>query len=449
MKRNLWRRAGLVVLCLALMLCGSVTTAFAAEGTRLTVQLNGEPMEFTDAYPLNRYNRNFLPFRAVFEALGAEVDYYHPTRSAIAVRGDVRVEIPIGKDQIFINRNGELEVLQMDVETFTKNGRTYVPVRFVAQALGCLVEWDQKNLTVVIIDLEKLAEQAMAEQEYTFLESGRTYLEQFESGNWAVEGTMRYEAALNGTPMITSETSFHGLQAEGGRTQLFLSMEADYSALYRAQAAAQGVLPEDLGIDEDDFYPSMNLEMRADATADTSYLFVSEGKGIRKDVPQKVWLTGAEAAEVLGMELSLFEEAGAGLDVQEAIRAAVEKLKLTDSTKAFELAKEQVFETAAQFADRAVSAKKGVDTLSWTAEGITHKLTATYEESGAVETLIWIQETVEDGTSSVTQTVVDNEGTVIVTAAVKTDAQTVTTEQRSTYQPTAEEPLTTLEQAEE
>lgn len=449
MKRNLWRGTGMLLLCLVLILCGTHMAAAAEEEkteTRLTVQLNGEPMEFTDAFPLNRYDRNFLPFRAVFEALGAEVDYYHPTRSAIGVRGEVRVEIPIGDDKIYITRNGEVEVLQMDVETFTKNGRTYVPVRFVAQALGCIVEWDQKNLTVVIIDLEQMTDQAMEGEDYTLLADTCTFMDRFETGNRAVEGGMVYEAAVGGVPMITAETSFHGLTAEGGRAQLFLSMQADYSALYWEQAAAQGVLPEDLGYTEEDLYPSMELEMRSDGEAGTNYVRVSGGKGLNAEIPQNVWLTGDAVTQIMGAEVNLPAETDGALDVRALIRSEVEALKLTDSTTAYSLARDAVYAAAARLSDRAVSTEKGVRTLAWTAGAVAHELEVVYDESQSVEALLWKQTSETEEASSMTQTVAKSDGSVLIKMRVEAGGQVLTADQYATYLPTEDAPLTTLTQ---
>ena len=158
------------------LLCGLTLSAAAGE-KELSVQLNGEPVAFTDAYPENRNNRNFLPFRAVFDALGAEVSYNDYTHTATAVRGDTTVDVPIGTDKVIVTRNGQREVLTMDVCSYVKGGRTYVPVRFMAQALGCLVEWDQANVTIILIDMEKLTEQAMEGRKYTLLDGSRALLE--------------------------------------------------------------------------------------------------------------------------------------------------------------------------------------------------------------------------------------------------------------------------------
>lgn len=40
--------------------------------------------------------------------------------------------------------------IEMDVEPFIANGRTYVPARYVAEALGSSVSWDETNNAVVV-----------------------------------------------------------------------------------------------------------------------------------------------------------------------------------------------------------------------------------------------------------------------------------------------------------
>lgn len=47
-----------------------------------------------------------------------------------------------------ITNNGAKKT--MDVAPFIKDGRTFVPIRFVAEELGCKVDWDDKTKTVLI-----------------------------------------------------------------------------------------------------------------------------------------------------------------------------------------------------------------------------------------------------------------------------------------------------------
>lgn len=46
----------------------------------------------------------------------------------------------------------------MDTEAFIKDGRTFIPARYVAEAMGLKVEWDEKNREVTIYDRQKYFE---------------------------------------------------------------------------------------------------------------------------------------------------------------------------------------------------------------------------------------------------------------------------------------------------
>lgn len=56
------------------------------------------------------------------------------------------IELIINNKKIYING----EAKDMDVAPIIKNSRTYVPVRFVSEALGCEVQWDAKTQKVTI-----------------------------------------------------------------------------------------------------------------------------------------------------------------------------------------------------------------------------------------------------------------------------------------------------------
>ena len=58
------------------------------------------------------------------------------------------IKLKIGNN--FIEKDGLKAT--MDVAPFLQNDRTFVPVRFVSEALGFDVEWDEKNETVTIKD---------------------------------------------------------------------------------------------------------------------------------------------------------------------------------------------------------------------------------------------------------------------------------------------------------
>ena len=119
----------------------------APEGETIVVTLNGTPIDFQGAAPVQAGGRVLVPLRGVFEALGAAVDYDAETRTIDAVRGATRLQLQLGSAIATIN--GQTQAL--DVPAQSRLGRTLVPLRFVAEALGANVSWDDASNSVAII----------------------------------------------------------------------------------------------------------------------------------------------------------------------------------------------------------------------------------------------------------------------------------------------------------
>lgn len=123
-------------------IAGAAATAPALAQT-VTVLVNGQAMTF-DQPPVMRNNRVFVPMRAIFERLGSSVVYSNPN---INSQGNGRsVHLSIGSTTATVNGSP----ITMDVAPFVVAGRTEVPLRFVAQALGASVDWNANNSTVSI-----------------------------------------------------------------------------------------------------------------------------------------------------------------------------------------------------------------------------------------------------------------------------------------------------------
>ncbi len=112
----------------------------------ITVRLNGLPMSF-DVPPALENNRTMVPFRAVFEALGASV-VWDPGRYAV-LAGTARqsIRLKIGNDRALVDGKDVL----LDAPPLILGDRTLVPLRFVAETLGLKVGWDEKTRTVTLV----------------------------------------------------------------------------------------------------------------------------------------------------------------------------------------------------------------------------------------------------------------------------------------------------------
>lgn len=110
-----------------------------------SVFLNGNQLSF-DVPPLIEDGRTLVPLRAIFEAMGAAVNWDDNTSTATGIKGDTRVVLQIGSTSPTING----VVHKLDVPVRIVNGRTLAPLRFVGEAFGGHVEWDGTTNRITI-----------------------------------------------------------------------------------------------------------------------------------------------------------------------------------------------------------------------------------------------------------------------------------------------------------
>lgn len=120
------------------------------------VFIDGSPLHLTEP-PVIQAGRTLVPMRGLFEALDADVQWMEATRTAVGTRDGVEVRIPIGSRQPTVNGT----TVPIDVEAQIFGGRTYIPLRFVGEALGDQVDWDGANRR---IDISRTAEAPGAPQ---------------------------------------------------------------------------------------------------------------------------------------------------------------------------------------------------------------------------------------------------------------------------------------------
>ncbi|MBR4874301.1 MAG: leucine-rich repeat protein [Clostridia bacterium] len=113
----------------------------------IMVSVNNVLLTF-DQPPVIVDNRTLVPLRAIFEALGATVDWNAKTRTVTAVRGKDKISLVV--DTNVLNKNGK--ETEIDVPAKIIGDRTMVPVRAISEALDSNVEWNPYVRTVYITD---------------------------------------------------------------------------------------------------------------------------------------------------------------------------------------------------------------------------------------------------------------------------------------------------------
>lgn len=130
-----------------------VATAFArfsavnapAKQTGIGLVVNDAFLQL-DVPPLLSNDRTLVPVRGIFEQLGAEVKWDQQTQTATLTEGDTVVSVQIGNPQGTVNG----KKIALDAPPQLINNRTLVPVRFIAEALGAQVGWNNVPQIVVI-----------------------------------------------------------------------------------------------------------------------------------------------------------------------------------------------------------------------------------------------------------------------------------------------------------
>jgi len=107
--------------------------------------INGKKIK-SDVLPKIIDGRTLVPARAIFEAMGAEVDWEEETKTVLINMNNTIISVRIGDKTISVNG----KVKEIDVPAQIVNERTLVPLRAISESSGFDVDWDARNKAVII-----------------------------------------------------------------------------------------------------------------------------------------------------------------------------------------------------------------------------------------------------------------------------------------------------------
>ena len=114
----------------------------------VAVTLNGAVIEF-ETPPIIVNDRTLVPMREIFEELGMQVSWFEQERSVFGWQsggGFDSIQIFVGSRLAFVGN----DIKTLDSPAIIHNERTFVPLRFIAEATGANVEWNNDTRTVEI-----------------------------------------------------------------------------------------------------------------------------------------------------------------------------------------------------------------------------------------------------------------------------------------------------------
>lgn len=266
------------ILCggvLAALLC---TPSLAAEQGDFSLLVNGEPVTFTDAAPVLKDGRSFLPAVTTFQALGfaqEDIVWDGETQTVTASKDGAAISLTVGdsavtwtgpswsqtsEDGTSGSAGGSGGIAYLDTAPYIDpaTNRTYIPVGLVADILGCRVAWDGETSTVIIDDVDAIL--AENTETYELIDQYLDYARKYSQGNYQVEGSYLLTSAPG-----EMESGAEIIHTVGGG----YSMVTNQTAMQFAMDMSIGGTIMGAPISPID----MNLDMRADLDTGMLYLY--------------------------------------------------------------------------------------------------------------------------------------------------------------------------------
>lgn len=146
-------------------------SALADEDVIVNLQINNPIMQINgvdeeiDAgrgtSPIISNGRTIVPIRAIIEAFDGKVDWDNNTKSAILTIEDDVAVLTIDSNVAYFNN----EPYILDTTPVIINGRTMLPIRFIAESFNLGVAWNNDTRTVTLI------RNGLDEKEYSYIVS--------------------------------------------------------------------------------------------------------------------------------------------------------------------------------------------------------------------------------------------------------------------------------------
>lgn len=126
-----------VIICITLLSLPILSVNAADSENDIKIRINGV-LESFDTNAVITSGRTLVPLRGIFEKLGAEVSWDPETREISAEKKGISVNLTVDSAKAYVNG----KEVTLDVPAIIISGRTMVPLRFVSEAMGAIVEWD-------------------------------------------------------------------------------------------------------------------------------------------------------------------------------------------------------------------------------------------------------------------------------------------------------------------
>ncbi len=147
------KKSILLILVVLILLSAVPLSASAAE---ILVTIDGNYMNYEQGYPVMIEGRTLVPLRAIFEGLGATVVWDPVYKSIKATKGERKVTLVLDESLALVYTSKDVgSYVDLDAPATLIEGRTYVPLRFVSEAMGAAVDYQGGSFPSITINSPK------------------------------------------------------------------------------------------------------------------------------------------------------------------------------------------------------------------------------------------------------------------------------------------------------
>lgn len=113
------------------------------------VNIEGRNPIIMDVEPfVDNSNRTLLPARYVSDLINLKTEWDKVNRIATFSKEGIEIKVTIGSNIIYVNG----EPLEMDTVAIIKDNRTFIPIRYLAEALNVELSWNPISKTIMIFN---------------------------------------------------------------------------------------------------------------------------------------------------------------------------------------------------------------------------------------------------------------------------------------------------------
>ncbi|WP_171651794.1 copper amine oxidase N-terminal domain-containing protein [Paenibacillus foliorum] len=117
----------------------------AQESSKIHIYIQQELQQW-DQSPFIREGSTMVPMRALFEKLGFLVTWDAGKQTATAIKGGLSISLSINRGTAMVNDT----VYYLDVTPLLENESTFIPLRFVSEAAGADLVWNESDRSIQV-----------------------------------------------------------------------------------------------------------------------------------------------------------------------------------------------------------------------------------------------------------------------------------------------------------